>query len=71
MKAEKILTLAMNSLNAWKEELDENDAEVLVANAELAIIAHALNHLEEREHPTIRNAIALAYAILGNQESQA
>lgn len=69
MKPELLLAKAINTLNRWNEELLEDDEKLRpVYNANIASLEYALAILPNRETPVVRNAIALAYGILGVEE---
>lgn len=65
MKAEQLLTKAINTLHRWDEELDLEEGRVNNINkAQVTILEYALNNLDNRKTAPVRQAIALAYAIL-------
>ena len=65
MNAEQLLTKAINTLNRWDTELAEEGEEVPMINkAMITIIEYALANLDNRQSAPVRNAIALAYAVL-------
>ena len=69
MKAEQVLTLALNTLNRWKLDLDEAGEEDLTISPSITIIEYSLAHLADRTAEPVRNGIALAYAILGTEDN--
>lgn len=65
MKAEQLLTKAINTLNRWDSEIAEADGDVSRLNgAMITILEYALANLDNRKTPPVRQAIALAYSIL-------
>lgn len=65
MKAEQLLTKAINVLHRWDEELDLEEGKPSNLNKSMeTILEYALNNLQHRTATPVRNAIALAYAIL-------
>jgi hypothetical protein len=69
MTPELLLSKAINTLNRWNEDLYEEDEAVkLMYSANVNILEYALMHVDQRKTPAVRNAIALAYAILGMEE---
>jgi hypothetical protein len=65
MKPEQLLTKALNTVRRWDEELEVEDGRSSNLNkATTAILEYGLNNLDYRKTTPVRNAIALAYAIL-------
>lgn len=61
MEAQKLLTSAIDKLNIWRTE----DPEDLTIDPMINILEYAMVNLHDRKTPHVRNAIALAYGILG------
>lgn len=69
MKPELLLAKAINTLNRWNDELLEDDERLRpLYSANVASLEYALTHIENRHSPVVRNAIALAYAVLGMED---
>jgi len=69
LKPELLLAKAINTLNRWSEDLLEDDEKLRpLYQANVASLEYALLHIENRHSPVIRNAIALAYAVLGMED---
>lgn len=69
MKPELLLAKAINTLNRWSEDLLEDDEKLRpLYQANVACLEYALSHIENRHSPIVRNAIALAYAVLGMED---
>lgn len=65
MKAEQLLTKAINVLHRWDEELDLEEGKPSNLNKSMVtILEYALKNLDQRTTTPVRNAIALAYSIL-------
>jgi len=65
MKAEQLLTKAINVLHRWDEEPDLEEGRLSNLNKAMeTILDYALKNLDQRATTPVRNAIALAYAIL-------
>ena len=65
MKAEQLLTKAINTLNRWDAELEEEGGrETNLNRAMISILEYGINHLDNRHTTPVRQAIALAYAVL-------
>jgi hypothetical protein len=63
MEPNVLLNSAIDKLNQWK--IDE--PEDLTVDPMINILEYALVNLQDRKVPHVRNAIALAYAILGSE----
>lgn len=75
MKAEQLLTLAINTLNRWNEEYEElGEKPEATTPANLALLEYELrtinaaNGNKDLWKPTTRIAIQLAYAIMSIEE---
>jgi len=62
MDAKQLLSSAIEKLNQWKIEEPED----LTVDPMINILEYAMVSLQDRKQPHVRNAIALAYAILGS-----
>jgi hypothetical protein len=63
MDAKQLLSSAIDKLSQWKIEEPED----LTVDPMINILEYAMVNLEDRKQPHVRNAIALAYAILGSE----
>jgi len=63
MEPNVLLTSAIDKLTQWKVEEPED----LTVDPMINILEYALVNLQDRKVPHVRNAIALAYAILGSE----
>jgi hypothetical protein len=69
LKPELLLAKAINTLNRWNEDLLEEDEHLRpLYSANVAILEYSLLHVDNRKSPVVRNAIALAYAVLGIED---
>jgi hypothetical protein len=75
MKAEQLLTLAINTLTRWTEEYAElGEQPEATSPANLALLEYELNTVKAANgdktlwRPTTRIAIQLAYAIMSIEE---
>jgi hypothetical protein len=69
MHPELLLTKAINTLIRWNDEDPTVEVEVKqINNAQISILEYALANVANRKNPIVRNAIALAYGILGVEE---
>jgi hypothetical protein len=63
MKPNVLLSSAIDKLNQWKVDEPED----MTVDPMINILEYAMVGLEDRKQPHVRNAIALAYAILGSE----
>lgn len=63
MEAQTLLSSAINRINEWRVE----DPEDPMLNPMINILEYAMVNLHDRKQPYVRNAIALAYGILGSE----
>ena len=69
MHPELLLNKAINTLNRWNEEDPDLEVELKqINNAQISILEYALTKVSDRKNPVVRNAVALAYGILGVEE---
>lgn len=68
MKAEQLLTLAINTLHRWQDEVVERGEEDLMIAPSIIILNYALANLDNRTSAPVRHGIALAYAVLGTED---
>ena len=61
MEPKVLLSSAIDKLNQWKIEEPED----LTIDPIITILEYALVNIQDRKTPHVRNAIALAYGILG------
>jgi hypothetical protein len=63
MEPSVLLSSAIDKLNQWKIEEPED----MTVDPMINILEYASVNLQDRKQPHVRNAIALAYAILGSE----
>ena len=69
MHPELLLNKAINTLNRLNEEDPDLEVELKqINNAQISILEYALTKVSDRKNPVVRNAVALAYGILGVEE---
>ena len=70
MHPELLLTKAINTLTRWNDEDPTIEVELRqINNAQITILEYALTKVSDRKNPVVRNAVALAYGILGVEEA--